>query len=241
MGYAERSSIARNKAARRLFRLMEGKQTSLALAADLVSGREVAKIAGKIGNDICVLKTHCDAVSRFGQITGELKDLGKDLGFMILEDRKFADIGEISRRQLRFINSWADFVTAHAIAGKGTIEALGKNVVIVAEMTQSGSLTNAGYRKRAIQIGESLDSTGFVLNPANKTHVNQKFVVFSPGINFSSRGDSYGQTYVSPVTAIKNGTDVIIVGRGIYAAKNPAKKSKEYRKISWSALEKLRF
>lgn len=241
MDFAERAGKATNKAARRLFRLIDSKQTNLSLAADLTSGRDIIGVAKASGDDICVLKTHCDASRNFFGVSGELKDIAKDAGFMILEDRKFADIGEITKRQLRFINGWADFVTAHAIAGVGTIEALRKNVVIVAEMTQSGALTEKAYRNHAIRIGEKCDVTGFVMNPANKIGVNKKFVVFSPGVNFSQRGDRYGQRYVSPVNAIKNGTDVIIVGRGIYNSKNPSKKTREYRKISWDALEKLRF
>lgn len=241
MDFGEMAGKASNKAARRLFRIMDGKQTNLALAADLPTGKDVVKIAGKTGDDICVLKTHCDASGNFFGVAGELRDLSRDMGFMILEDRKFADIGEISKRQLRFIRGWSDFVTAHAIAGRGTIEALGKNVVIVAEMTQSGSLTTRNYRKRAIQIGETMDVTGFVINPAVKAHVKQKFAVFSPGVNFSPRSDRYGQRYVSPETAVKNGIDIIIVGRGIYNSKNPAEKAREYRKTSWGALKKLRF
>ncbi len=220
---------------KRLLRLMQEKHTNLSLAADLPSGKDVLAMAKLIGDKIAVLKTHCDATEDFFRYTGELRNVAKDKGFMILEDRKFGDIGEISKRQLSLITNWADFVTAHAIAGEGTIEALGKGVILVAEMTQKGSMAKGAYTREALRIGMRKNVTGFVLSPKKNHGIPKKFVVFSPGVNFSQKDDKFGQSYVSPSKAIDNGSDIIIVGRGIYNSSNPLKTAEVYRKIAWDA------
>jgi orotidine 5'-phosphate decarboxylase subfamily 1 len=62
------------------------------------------------------------------------------------------------------------------------------------------------------------------------------FVHMTPGVNLSSEGDDLGQQYNTPEHVItKNGCDVIIVGRGIITAKDPAAEAKRYQEAGWSA------
>src|SRR3989338_5136899 len=50
-----------------------------------------------------------------------------------------------------------------------------------------------------------------------------KGIYLTPGVQFSQHNDSYGQQYITPEQAIiQNETDIIIVGRGIISAKDPA-------------------
>lgn len=53
-----------------------------------------------------------------------------------------------------------------------------------------------------------------------------------------SRGDGMGQTWRSPrEVVVKNGADVIIVGRGVLGAKDRKAEADRYRKMAWEAYE----
>lgn len=64
---------------------------------------------------------------------------------------------------------------------------------------------------------------------------NHDFIVFTTGINISSKGDALGQQYQSPTSAMEGGSDFLISGRGIYAAPDPVAAVKEYRELGWKA------
>jgi len=63
-----------------------------------------------------------------------------------------------------------------------------------------------------------------------------KFVYCTPGVNLQSTGDEKGQNYKTPAHVItKNGSDVIIVGRGIIGASDPLAAARKYREEGWKA------
>lgn len=77
-----------------LLRLMSIKQSNLCLSADVATSAELLDLAEDCGDHICVLKTHCDIVTDWSDRTARaLKDIARRKGFVIFEDRKFADIG----------------------------------------------------------------------------------------------------------------------------------------------------
>ena len=84
--------------------------------------------------------------------TQQLKRLAEKHNFLLMEDRKFADIGNTCRLQLgggaHKIADWADMVTAHALPGPSILKCLaGVAVVLVAEMSSEGNLTTAEYAR----------------------------------------------------------------------------------------------
>lgn len=57
-----------------------------------------------------------------------------------------------------------------------------------------------------------------------------------PGVQFTAAGDSLGQQYTSPETAVvANKCDIVIVGRGIISSQDPAATALEYKQAAYQA------
>ncbi|CZR64428.1 probable Orotidine 5'-phosphate decarboxylase [Phialocephala subalpina] len=259
--YATRAKNHLHPVARRLFDVAEAKKSNVIISADMGTTEELLKLADQLGPYIAVFKTHIDLLSDLSDSTiSGLKDLAAKHNFMIFEDRKFIDIGHTVQQQyhdgaLR-ISEFAHVVNASVLAGDGIIEALEQTMaapnflykderamLILSEMTTAGSLATGDYTRFCIEIAKKHKKSviGFVATQA-LTHFrgseggeDEDFVIFTTGVNATTKVDSLGQQYQTPSSAISRGSDFIIVGRGIYAAPNPVAAVKHYQKESWDA------
>ena len=205
------------------------------------------------------MKTHIDLISDFGPETIEgITRLAKKHDFLVFEDRKFGDIGNTVRQQYGAgtfrIADWADIVNAHIVPGEGIIEGLkvvgshhpspnGRGLLLLAEMTSAGSIGTVEYASKALQMAQNHKDfvVGFIANGTITGQTRSKdedFLIFTTGVNISAREDTLGQRYQTPQEAIARGSDVIIVGRGIYGAQDPVASAARYQKEGWDAYEK---
>ncbi|GAO48994.1 orotidine-5'-phosphate decarboxylase [Saitoella complicata NRRL Y-17804] len=249
--YGERAKLSTNDLSKKMFDLMEKKQTNLSVAVDVTKKRELIEIADKVGPYICLLKTHIDIVEDFdNDLVEQLKRLAKKHNFLIFEDRKFADIG--STVQLQYssgiykIASWADITNAHPIPGEGIITGLksiglplNRGLLLLAEMSSAGSLATGSYTDATISMARRHKDfvMGFVAGRRLSDREGEDFITMSPGVGLDDKGDSMGQQYRTPKEVIGAcGSDVIIVGRGIYGkGKDVVKEAKRYRDAGWAA------
>lgn len=67
---------------------------------------------------------------------------------------------------------------------------------------------------------------------------DEQFLYLTPGVKLEGEKDNLGQNYISPDTALERGSDIIIVGRGIYSSQNIAQAAEQYRLAGWSAYKK---
>ena len=228
------------------------KKTRLCLAADLIGAADILRLAREIGDQIAILKTHVDIIRDFTpEFSRELSQIATEKNFLIFEDRKFADIGNTVAYQfaegIYEIANWADFINAHTLVGPGIIEGLAKRnkksaLLLLAQMTPKGSFFDEEYALKTVDMALKYPDfvCGFIGSP-DKPEVLKKIrklagndlLILTPGIQFDSRGDTLGQTYHSPTEAIENGSDILIVGRGIYRAPNPQEAAIKYQEASW--------
>ena len=249
MTYNQRINLTTNPTAKKLFELMDEKKTNLAVAADLTDWNELIKLIEAIGPEICVLKTHIDIITNlpddFAKILTELKEKHN---FLIFEDRKFADIGNTVKLQysegIYKIADWADLTNCHIVPGPGVIEGLreiglekGRGLVLLAEMSSADNLAIGDYTKKAVEWAKEYDDFVIGFIGMKKLVDDDKFITMTPGVKLVEGTDNLKQQYNTPEKVIVGGSDVIIVGRGIYKADNPKEEAKKYRESAWNAYQ----
>lgn len=256
-----RAKNAHNAVLKRLYEIMEKKQSNLALSLDVVNQAHFFEILERVGEHIVILKTHCDCINDFdSSFISRLLQLKEKYEFIILEDRKFADIGNTVKLQytegvFRIIE-WADLITAHIFPGDSLIFALRQAVketsyqrgcVLLPEMTSRNHLFTKNSAQKALEYAKEYSDfvVGFIA-PANENSISldtirdlswPEFLFFTPGVHNEKTGDRLGQTYISPSDAVMRGADIVIVGRGIYSEQDTKRAAAFYKTISWSALQ----
>ena len=246
--FSERATKTEHPVAKKLFNLMTQKKTNLCVAADVKSSLDLFALAEQVGPYICILKTHIDMISDFSLSTStKLKELALKYNFILLEDRKFADIGNTVTEQYNGgvyeIAKWADLVTVHTLPGHGIIKGLEKcldgrerGCVLISQMSSDGSYSSQKYTDETIKLAE--ENQHFVIGfiAQNNKINNPGFLMMTPGLKIDTASDNLGQKYLSPeVAVLQNGTDIIIVGRGITQADDPSKAAKEYKEMGYNA------
>jgi len=234
--------------------IIKTKKSNLCVAADFTSAKKVLDLAEKIGDKICILKTHVDILEDFTpDFPKKLREIADSKNFLIFEDRKFADIGNTVSLQfgggIYKIAEWADLVNAHSIIGSGIVDGLKKvneqsGLILLAQMTPEGNLFTEEYALETVRIAkENPDFVVGFIGSSDRPEILQKiremaggdFIILTPGIKLAAGGDDLGQTYNTPEKAIQAGADVIIVGRGIITAEDSAAEAERYRVAGWNA------
>lgn len=255
VSYAARAQSHASPVARKLFSVMEEKQTNLCASLDLTTTTELLAILDKIGPHICLVKTHIDIISDFtydGTVL-PLQKLAQKHNFLIFEDRKFADIGNTVKNQYKSgvfqIAKWADITNAHGVTGAGIVSGLKqaaeettsepRGLLMLAELSSKGSLAYGEYTKRTVEIAKTDKDfvIGFIAQHDMGGHDEGfDWIIMTPGVGLDDKGDALGQQYRTVDEVVQTGTDIIIVGRGLYGqGRDPVEQSIRYKKAGWDA------
>ena len=233
------------------------KQSLVCLAADRYTMLELFDLLEAVGSSIAALKTHVDLIDDWNQAEWtRFCALAQEMDLLIFEDRKFADIGKISRKQMGGIyniKEWSDLVTAHLISGPDIVDGLQAawqdasregGVLLLAQMSSRGNLLSPNYTSTVVEAGRSHPGVfGFIGNGSDadsvrelRSMVGNEKMIWTPGVNLATGDGEMGQRYGDPYEAVMAGSDCIIVGSGIHGAKDPAAAARAYAEVSWKAL-----
>ncbi len=238
--YEEKLKNFEHSVSQKLLEIAIEKKSNLIASADVITTAELLQLADKIGPNIVALKTHIDIITDFDpdKTILPLKDLATKHNFLLMEDRKFADIGNTQELQFSYgvykISNWADFVTAQVIGGYDSLDCF-RNVGVVAivSMSSKGTLTDQHYFEEAEKIAISHPN---VIGGVSQKAISENLLLFTPGVNLDSKGDGKGQQYNTPDHVFRNlHTDFMIVGRGIYKSADAEQASLQYKTEGWNA------
>ncbi|KAF7259484.1 hypothetical protein EG68_03149 [Paragonimus skrjabini miyazakii] len=247
-----------------LEQVISRKSSRLCVAIDTFDPDYLLRVADQVGPKVCAVKLHLD-VLRFDpepeRIINGLRRLAAQHGFLIIEDRKLADIGQTVMLQLKYgvytISDWCDMVTVHCIPGPGVFEAFrhinkqfaaeGKTrrlrAIVVAQMSSQDNLVDESYSAKCLELCKANVDVlaGWVCQnplPGSSELIasNPSLFYWVPGVRVDATGDDLGQKYNSPdQVLVRFGTNVIlIVGRGITEASDPIAAAELYRQASIS-------
>lgn len=253
--YTQRAEKHPSPVAQRLLHLMETKKSNLCASVDVNTTSEFLALIDKLGPYICLVKTHIDIIDDFsyeGTVVPLLKLAEKHL-FMIFEDRKFADIGNTVKHQyaggVYKIAQWADITNAHGVTGAGIVRGLKeaaaettsepRGLLMLAELSSKGAIAHGKYTEETVEIAKT--DKDFVIGFIAQRDMGGKeegfdWLVMTPGVGLDDKGDALGQQYRPVDEVVSTGTDIIIVGRGLFGKGRDANvEGERYRSAGWNA------
>jgi len=256
--WGERWDSCSNILSKEYMKMASEKKSLLVLAADKKTISELLNLIEEVGDYVTVIKTHVDLIEDWTYNKWmEVVDLSKKKNVLLFEDRKFADIGKITREQMGgiyAINKWADLVTSHLISGPDIVDGLNSawedvgrkgGVFLLAQMSSRGNLLSPEYSDHVINLGIGKRDIvmGYIGNGSSPNEVRNlrgkigdSQMIWTPGVNLNVGEGELGQRYGDPYEVIMAGSDGIIVGSGIHKAESPSSSAKTYAEISWKAL-----
>ena len=124
-----------------------------------------------------------------------------------------------------------------------------RGLLILAQMSSKGHFMNAEYTDACVEAAR--ENKDFVMGFVSQENLNRQpeddFICTTPGCQLppagededaTVNGDGMGQQYNTPrKIVVQQGCDIVIVGRGIIKAEDPAKEARRYQAKAWEAYE----
>ena len=221
-----------NSITQNLIEIIKLKQSNLIVSLDIIDENELLDCLDIIGEHICAVKIHYDIISNpSNTFSNKINDIKKNKNFLIIEDRKFADIPYISLKQLDNFKQFADIVTVHGLCGEKLIEELNKTnigILLVHRLSIENNLIDNIYSNKVKDMANKFNNiVGFI----SQEIVLADYLTFTPGINLDIKTDNKGQMYRN---INECNSDIFIVGRGIYESDDIINITNSYKKIAFS-------
>lgn len=233
--HEQRLENTSNPLLKKLFKLMIEKKSNLCVAANFRTFDEILEFVDQVGHHIVILKTQILRTLFHGLDESRLEQLSekkKKYGFLIFEDQKYGDIAETVSSLYEVLVNYIDIVTVNPCTfGDAVFEAIEKVVqdanldhdeprgcLAVCEPSSKFDWLWPDYPERMLKIAERHPEIciGII---AQKLQISddRNMIKASPGVHLTDQSDGRAQQWSHPSEKIKNGSDIIIVGRGIVA------------------------
>lgn len=247
----------KNLTLKRLSNIITNKKTNIIFSSNIRDFFELVKIIPKISKNICILKIHSDTIDNFTYEKALLlKKMSNELNFLILDDRKFCDLGHIFKIQYTLTNlklyEWVDIVSINS----NTIDSFNDNNSIY----ETFSILNKDFNKAILPICDMSNDnlTSFELNNRKNKLIKllDKYKDHILGIETQKRDDYiYNDNvfYINPYISINNNNkiyktpqkatlldncDLMTIGDDITNYENIEIIIKRYKTICWNVLSK---
>jgi uridine monophosphate synthetase len=198
--------------------------SKVCVSVDKTTTAEVRAVLEAVGPHVGLVKLHCDIIEDFDAVfVAYLQDAKRRHGFLVWEDRKFADIGATVDKQVRGgmhrIADWADLVSCHAVGGALSLPdaTYGPSpwVVMIGELSCAGQLLDAAYTRQVIELARTHERVVGVVCQREWPGLAPRLAIV-PGIKAATADastDGRGQQYATP--AEKAFADVFVLGRAV--------------------------
>lgn len=205
------------------------KKSNLILSVDKQNIQEVKNIIRICGNHIVAVKIHMDIYdeSERDELRYFLNKSKLDYDFLVIEDRKFADICSTNLLQMQAlkVEEYADIVICHGIAGFKFTEEIKLPVLLVSQLSNFGNLIDETYTKKCITAVRNHVNIIGCISQSNLGY--NKCIYCKPGIRLGDiKTDNLDQQY----SGKSAGIDFYIIGRGIINSENILNVCLKYKK-----------
>ncbi len=211
------------------------------VALDVDSAAEARALVSKLGGQVCFYKVGLELYAAAGvEFVRELIYQGKD----VFLDLKVYDIPETVKRAVAQVaRIGVKFLTAHAVNSvmRAAVEGRGNSplkLLAVTVLTSVGpeDLAEQGYAgtigelvalrtRNAMEIGMD----GIVASPleaaAVKSIIGKNKILVTPGVRSEGAAKGDQKRVATPLQAVRDGADYLVLGRQITRAADPAKEA----------------
>ncbi len=227
-------------------------EPKLALALDVENQEEAFSILDQLGNEKIIIKIGYLLFIKEGS---DLIKKIKKKGFEVFLDLKLHDIPNTVYNGVKSaVEIGADYLTIHTLGGKEMMEKAveakrGSDLkllgVTILTSHNEDYLKYLGTRYSLDQLALKLAKTavslgvdGIVSSPFEvrrlKEEIKKEFICVTPGIRFSNSDDDQKRV-ATPEFAVKEGADILVIGRPIIKAENKKELIKEIHRILQNA------
>lgn len=207
------------------------KQSNLIFSADIPDPRS---IVATLSSHIIGVKLHSEIIED-NVIFLDLLNMSYEHDFIIIEDRKMADISKIHDKQLGSFSSYADIVTVHGLSGFDPTPFAKHNikVLLISEMSSSGNMIDKDYTNYVYDLAKKYSDivVGVI---GQKKNIEYDISLWTPGIQIcETKNEKEGQspqghqTYRMLEDAQES--DYIIIGSELYMANDPLNMVSTYK------------